>query len=424
MRIAALVFGILAGLVASLILALGGLDPSVLRGADPRQLSFVLFVVANLGVLGAGVVLAAPLVGLALLIVAALAWIGAAVALHHGPDYVMLTPPVLLLVAAVFAAVALVRGRGRSRDERSSRAHAIAIQRAAMADGGEEDERDDEEEEDDREDQRGAVRVGASFFGEAGTAMPLSGVIPRREPADPEPIRRPTERPRQQPVFRVPEDEYDEEESGVARLTRVLASILTFGLYAGLAAVVALTAVNMRTSQTARSDAVAGEAALASAAAPKPSSVEVAQAPRLELPTAPAAASSVPAPVAPVLAPALPSTLVSPIPGDAPPVVAEVSQTTAAPVSEPAAAPSEPVAPPAAEEPASPLLPGMVIASTGPTATPVPAARASPSVPDAAETPAAPGAVMPLPVPPQLAAQRTRPAPRIAPAAPPADTGL
>ena len=96
MRIAALAFGVLAGLVASFILALGGLDASELAHLDARQMQLVtfgLFVIANLGVMGAGLVLAAPLAGIILFVVGALGWLGAGLAMHHGPDYVMLTPP-------------------------------------------------------------------------------------------------------------------------------------------------------------------------------------------------------------------------------------------------------------------------------------------------------------------------------------------
>ena len=57
MRVAALAFGILAGLVASLILALGGLDVAADLGAtDARQaqaIRFGLFVIGNLGFFGA-----------------------------------------------------------------------------------------------------------------------------------------------------------------------------------------------------------------------------------------------------------------------------------------------------------------------------------------------------------------------------------
>ena len=112
MRIAALAFGVLAGLVAALILALGGLDPSALTHTDPRQVSairFGLFVVESFGIFGAGLVIAVPLAGAILMGVGAIAWVVAAFVLHHGPDYVMLTPPALLLIVAGLAVVAFVR---------------------------------------------------------------------------------------------------------------------------------------------------------------------------------------------------------------------------------------------------------------------------------------------------------------------------
>ena len=136
MRIAALAFGIVAGLVASLILALGGLDPATLGIADGRQeslLRFFLFVIANFGVLGAGIALAAPLVGAALLVVGAIAWVVASVLLHHGPDYVMLVPPVLLLIGTAFAVLAFVRRREPDYEPFDEEEDAIATQRAAMA---------------------------------------------------------------------------------------------------------------------------------------------------------------------------------------------------------------------------------------------------------------------------------------------------
>ena len=105
MRHPALALGIVNRLVTSLILALGGLDPAALT-ADPRQIAairFGMFIVASLGVLGAGVVLSTPLAGTILLVLGALGWIVCALVLHHGPDFVMLTPPGLLIVAAVLA---------------------------------------------------------------------------------------------------------------------------------------------------------------------------------------------------------------------------------------------------------------------------------------------------------------------------------
>jgi len=54
LRIAAVAFGVLAGLVASFILAFGGLDASELRHLDGRQMQLVtfgLFVISKLCVL-------------------------------------------------------------------------------------------------------------------------------------------------------------------------------------------------------------------------------------------------------------------------------------------------------------------------------------------------------------------------------------
>ena len=74
-RIAALVAGALAGFVASLILALGGLEVSAAAfgGLGERQLAlarFGLIFIANLSLLGAGVSLAIPRAGAIILILA------------------------------------------------------------------------------------------------------------------------------------------------------------------------------------------------------------------------------------------------------------------------------------------------------------------------------------------------------------------
>ena len=133
MRIAALAFGVVAGLVASLILALGGLDAVALAG-DARQLSLIrfgLFIIANFGVLGAGVVLASPLAGTILFILGAIAWFAAALVLRHGPDYVMLVPPALLLVSTIFAVIAHLRRPSGDYDEYDDEP-ALATQREAM----------------------------------------------------------------------------------------------------------------------------------------------------------------------------------------------------------------------------------------------------------------------------------------------------
>ena len=119
MRIAALAFGVIAELIASLILALGGLDVAANVGASPdRQIQvtrFGLFVVANIGVFGAELVLASPVGGAVLFLIGAVAWVAAALLLHHGADLVLIVPPALLLVATALSAIAFFR-RGRGFD--------------------------------------------------------------------------------------------------------------------------------------------------------------------------------------------------------------------------------------------------------------------------------------------------------------------
>jgi len=341
LRIGALAFGIVAGLVASLILALGGLDPTTLDIVDGRQeslLRFFLFVIANFGVLGAGIALGAPLAGASLLVIGAIAWIVASIVLHHGPDYVMLVPPALLLIATAFAVLAYVRRPVPAYEFDEDDEHVVATQRAAMAvsrtpgrnDEEEEDEQEDDQEVDDEpaDDRQGAVPVNATFFGDAGTATPLRGAIGR--PPEPparaaqfddeprarwEPVRRRTEPPRQKSVFRPPEDEYDEEESGLARAGRYSGSILTFGLYAALVAAGILIFLNLRNADNDHASATKIEASTPGSSAL--SSTAVAEAPVVATPSAAPAAVT-----APVLSPpsALPSS------GSSLPVIAEASE--------------------------------------------------------------------------------------------------
>lgn len=414
MRIAALALGIVAGLVASLILALGGLDALTIA-ADERQLSLIrfgLFIVANFGVLGAGVVLAAPLAGSILLVLAALAWIIAAAILHHGPDYVMLTSPGLLVAAAVLAFLAYLRGRGDRRFTQADRAGRRALEDDEIA----------QEPEDEDEDEGGAVAVGASFFGDHGTATPMRGAMGRTPEPPPsafdrgaaagenwEPIRRRVEPPRTKPMFRSPEEEYDEEGS-FSRAARLISSVLSFGLYAGLAAAAALIVVNLRDGD-ARPTVTRIEASAASTAAPSslPSSstppLEVATtAPTLTPPSLPGSA------VAPMLAPPISTT---------PPAAETALPSSTAPQSvalAEAAAPSETPAVQSAPALAAPEL-------------------ASSALPSASEPPpedltmgqhVADAPLMPYPLPPAIAAERNRP-PAQRPASPPpqrADTGL
>jgi hypothetical protein len=412
LRIAALAFGIVAGLVASLILALGGLDPATLGIADGRQeslLRFFLFVIANFGVLGAGIALAAPLVGAALLVVGAIAWVVASVLLHHGPDYVMLVPPVLLLIGTAFAVLAFVRRREPDYEPFDEDEDAIATQRAAMAMSRpaprQAKANDDENEDDDEDanDRQGAVPVNATFFGDAGTATPLRGAIARSpepqlrqaEPGDDrranwEPVRRRTEPPRQKSVFRSPDDEYDDEESGLARAGRFGGSILTFGLYAALVAAGILIFLNLRANDSGRASATKIEASAPRTSAS--SSTAVAEAPTLTAPSAAPAATT-----APVLgAPPTPASSASSLP-----VIAEAS--------EPIIPASSSATPPANSF--ATAMPGLVVA--GPDAGPPASSDSSEASQASADNSAAADAagdsndaVMPLPMPAAIAADR------------------
>jgi hypothetical protein len=402
LRIAALAFGVVAGLVASLILALGGLDAAALAGIDPRQLSLIrfgLFIIANFGVLGAGVVLAAPLAGTILFVLGAIAWVGAALVLRHGPDYVMLVPPGLLLVSAVFGVIAFLRRPQRDYDDYEDDEQAIATQRAAMASAG--------RDEGDEDDQSG-VAVGAKFFGEGGTATPMHGAMAQRQSEssmrrgpdeDWQPVRRRTEPPRQQSMFRAVDDEYDEE-PGFWRVSRITSSILSFGLYGALVAAAVLIFLNLRTAETHPAAAkIEASAPLSRASSSAP---RVAAAPTLS----PQPSSAAVAAIAPALV--APSTVL-------PPSSFEPSTRTVAEASElappPSAAPSA-----AASEPA-------------PSSAPPPSAAASEPPPEdlTLGEPPASGPLMPFAMSPQMAAARTAPAtrrPTPAAPAPRADAGL
>ena len=384
MRIAALAFGVLAGLIASLILALGGLDASVaLAASSDRQVSLIrfgLFVIANLGVFGAALVLAAPLAGAILLVLGAVGWVVAALLLHHGFDLVLIVPPALLLIATALATVAqLRRGRSDADDERDA-----ALSR---------DLRMPPEPEDFEE--LPPVPVGAGFFGQGGTAQPLGSQHPpaRDEVRSPrgedwEPVRRPTPPPRQKSMFRQPdEDDDDEEVSGFSRFAFGFSGVLSFGLYAALAGAAVLVFVNLRTG-----DAHPGAAKLA----PTVSSAAVA---------ALSSASSQPS-QAPVLAAAI-EPPASSLPPPNPPLSDEASrlQTQAGLTFQ-----------------TSELPPAADPASTDQASEP-PAADAS-----ASSAPAGGPDVMPFTMTSEMAAQRQQPAPAptrtASPATPTPDAGL
>lgn len=402
MRIVALAFGVVAGLVASLILALGGLDAAALAGVDPRQQSLIrfgLFIIANFGVLGAGVVLAAPLAGTILFILGAIAWLGAALVLRHGPDYVMLVPPALLLFSAAFGVIAFLRRPQRDYDDYEGNERAVATQRAAMADS-----RDDEDEDD-----QSGVAVGATFFGDGGTATPMRGAMAQRQPEPPmrrgpdddwQPVRRRTEPPRAQPVFRSTEDDDYDDEPGFWRASRITSSILSFGLYGALVAAAVLIFLNLRTPET-RPAAAKIEASAPISSASSSKTPRVAAAPTLS--QAPSSAQT--AAVAPALI--APSTVLPPSSFEQPaPTLAEAADP--APPSSAAAPASSAPAPSSAAEPS--------------------ASSAEPPAEDLTlGEPPASGPLMPFTMTPQMAAARGgSPARRPAPAAPAprADAGL
>ncbi len=263
MRVAALVLGVLAGLVASLILALGGLDATADLGVTAERqvqaIHFGLFIVGNLGFFGAALALAAPLAGGIVLIVGALAWAGAALLMRHGPDMVLIVPPALLLLAAAVAIVAHFRSPapalGETADEDDDedsdveilspeRAERTGLRPSEMMDG------DDE--------------VGVPAFASDTAARP--GPQPRENEWNPR--KRPPPPPRAKPAFRPIEEEYEEDEpSGFSRFAMGMTGFLSFGLYAALAGAAILIFWNARNADDQPSAAVA-EASVISSSEP------------------------------------------------------------------------------------------------------------------------------------------------------------
>lgn len=269
MRIAALAFGVVAGLIASLILALGGLDlgPFGDAAAD-RQLQltrFALYVIANIGVFGAGLVLATPLGGAILFVIGALAWAISAMMLHPGSLLVVIVPPVLLLIAAALSVIARVRRGGRV-------ALAPLSLRRRRTEAAEVDE-----------DVPAAGYYGRGDGQSMSNEPSIAGLDERNgPPLDWTPGKRRPTPPRQKPMFRPSEDDDEFEESGFSRVARGASSILSFGLYAAVAVAVMLVFWNLRSGDANTPAAAKLE--------PAPMSPAVAE-----------AASSAPAPAAPVL---------------------------------------------------------------------------------------------------------------------------
>lgn len=229
MRVAALALGVLAGLVASLILALGGLDVPVGFGADAERqaqaLRFGLFIIGNLGFFGAALVLASPLIGAIFLIVAAVAWVAAALLTQHSSELVLITPPALLLLAAACALVSFFRSpRYDDAEEIDDDPDAgEAVRRASRTEMAADDE------------------LSVPTFAAEPAAAPV------RASQDWNPRRRQPPPPRAKSTFREIEDEYEEDEpSGFSRFALAMSSILSFGLYAALAGGAVLLFWSMR----------------------------------------------------------------------------------------------------------------------------------------------------------------------------------
>ncbi|HWA20339.1 MAG TPA: hypothetical protein VG757_15240 [Devosia sp.] len=353
-RIAALVAGALAGFVASLILALGGLEvtATAFGGLGERQLAlarFGLIFIANLSLLGAGVSLALPRAGAILLFLAGAAWAGAALYLGHKTDLVLFGPPGLALLGCIFAIIGDIRAR------RAARAAPMTEPRAenyAAPDPYD--------------------VAPTSFRGSTGAVPPLSAREPLAGLSErdfaPSRLDGRSERKAAQttptPSFReLDEDEEEYEPSLLRRVGGGITNLLSFGLYAAAAASVLLVIYNLYqrdngtalvTNPTPKSVSSVAEVA------PPPSSsfapVLAAPAPVVVV-TPPAPSSSVPPPAPMSTAIATPTTPSSqapepirvvgePAPEDAVPAVSAAPQPSSSAVElEPSSQPSsEPVA--------------------------------------------------------------------------------
>jgi hypothetical protein len=381
--------------------------------------------------MGAGLVLAAPLAGIILFVVGALGWLGAALAMHHGPDYVMLTPPGILLVAAALSVGAFLRRRAANDDDQEySRQQSIAAQRAAMqdAEAGDDEAVDEDEAEDETDGQAAGVAVGASFFGDAGTATPLRGTMGNARRDTWEPVRRKVEPPRQKPMFRDVEDEYDDDESGFSRIARGVSSVLSFGLYGGLAAAAVLIFWNLRPGEIPRNTATKIEA---SAAQPKVTAPVLApsssSAPAMvaETPASPTLSPEPTASVSPQLTAPAPAKLDGTSNLAVPAAGLESTAVAAAPTATPAASPAQqPTAVASTEAAAAEASADQASPQTAPTG--LASSSAEPQPGDDLVGEGVTGPLVPYPMPAVIAAGRPTAAakPRPAAPAPRADQGL
>ncbi len=293
MRIAALAFGVLAGLIASLILALGGLDVASAGPTDrtAQAIRFFLVIVGNIGFFGGALTLAIPLAGAILLVAGALAWVAAALLLSAS-NLVLITPPLLLLFAAIPAFVAHFRTPRETPPEPEILAPLRPSRRS-------EEEAFDEPEVDmpsfGEPPRRGptfsdAPRARASAFATPGADAP-------RDHRDWNPGKKRPVPPRARPAFRRPDVEEDDDDSPFSRFALSASSILSFGLYAALAGAALLVVWTLRGPEPDAAAVATADAPVLSAV----SSAEPSQEPAVS-PVLPAL-SSEPAPVRTVGAP-------------------------------------------------------------------------------------------------------------------------
>lgn len=225
------------------MLAFGGLD--VAAGANPADrtvqiIRFGLFVVANIGIFGAALALAAPLAASIVLVLGAVAWVAASFLTRHGNELILFITPALLLIAAILSLIAWFR---RPRPEEAD----VEIIRPLSA-------RRDEE--------PGDVDDENDYELEPEVEMPAFAAEPQRRSSrrnapepddfaptgdDWDPRRKRQVPPRTRGGFReIEPDEYDDEPSFLSRLTLGASGVLSFALYAGLAGAAALIFWNMR----------------------------------------------------------------------------------------------------------------------------------------------------------------------------------
>jgi hypothetical protein len=283
LRVAALAFGVLAGLVASFILALGGLDVAAEVGANgdrqAQAIRFGLFVIGNLGIFGAALALAAPLAGAVFLVLGAIAWAGAALLMRQSTDLVLITPPALLLIAAIFATIAHFR---RARPEAAEDPD-IEIIAPLRGDRARQAAATDDEDTEAAEEDIGMPAFAAEQRAEPSVRGTFDDERARPKDVDWNPRKKQPPPPRAKPAFRPVEDEYeDDEPSGFSRFALGVSGILSFGLYAALAGAAVLIFWSVGNNVTSPPTATVAEAPAASSSAAAPSSSEQERLPSAE----------------------------------------------------------------------------------------------------------------------------------------------